>query len=1137
MVRRSRRTLIGIVSLALLATLAALPAAPAGAKKYDAGKATVVRELEDLRTATSATYLLSNGLRRTKVSSTPIHFKDKNGTWREFDAALVPSTESGVFTAKALPFGLGLAAEPAGGSAATLYSGGYAVGFALEGEAEKAGSASGSTMTYAGVAEGASSSYEVLPGGLEQKLTLTSSSAPNTYTTVVTHPGLELRADKAGTFGFYARGQKDPLLALSSLTVFDSAKGAGELPAFCDEAKMTVKPGAGISTLTYSVPEEWLADPARVYPVTIDPMAYFPTYYAATDTSVRSASPNTSYGTQANLTVGPDGAGYWRSLVRFDLSQIPSDAFVYATSLGLYKYYSGGSNGQTTVARLNQSFTGSSTWNSLGLTVNSFPAGFATSLGTVPAQGSTGGYEFWTQGVDYAVQDWIDGSQPNYGFAFWQSESGSQGAAYLSRYRALEYGSYQPYLWIEYEVAPSASLTLDKANYCAGETATATMTVNTNFPYQVQEQVVCINKETADPDAYRGMLGWFKFNPNTYDAMGVDWVVRPIDFGYLAYEAPPGDVWGTQHITPDLYASGYRVTAGTKWEIYWKFQIDATFGDLQANSFSTYYGLDSNGPVAESGTESWTSGWETDAAHYPTFDLAAQPVRSLSFQATATDNWWSPAQGNNDTNGQGRGAVTLDWPASPGADGYRVKLWDGYAYRQVDSVTATTWSSAGKGLYPSDTQIAAIQQDSTANPFLAGTGLELRDNPNALYQRMGGDAASKLCTFYRFLVVPYNTIGGDAEDADCTPLTVTLDNRSLPAAGGPQNDPQYTETTLGSWNEHSATALLNVGCLQVDVTDLAIASYGPPAELSRSYLSASSAAGDFAPGWFFSFRQNLYVVGSTASYTDPQQRSHVFTQVGGVWKAPNGYQAVMTADGSGWRLTFTDQSYLSFDASGTLLSETDAYGNQTTYAWSGGNLTITAANGQQIAVAFSGGKIASASYATAAGTRTVTYSTASPWRATAYPGTARERITTYAYDGTTKLSGITLSDWPSAGSSAQEQFAYTAGSLTSVYYPDYFAPYSKADARATITYPAGGATLTRYGTVDETPNSATQREAYVFEATGQPMTLTEGIAHPVTTTYTYAFDLQQASATSEGGAQTTSGISTAGDLVADETTG
>ena len=43
------------------------------------------------------------------------------------------------------------------------------------------------------------------------------------------------------------------------------------MPATCAGATMTVVPGKDESTITYTVPESWLSDPARKYPVTIDP--------------------------------------------------------------------------------------------------------------------------------------------------------------------------------------------------------------------------------------------------------------------------------------------------------------------------------------------------------------------------------------------------------------------------------------------------------------------------------------------------------------------------------------------------------------------------------------------------------------------------------------------------------------------------------------------------------------------------------------------------------------------------------------------------------------------------------------------------------------------------------------------------
>jgi RHS repeat-associated protein len=1096
-----------------------------------AKKASVVRELSELRTATSSTYLLSDGARRVVISATPTHFKDGSGRWQSYDTTL-GLRGPGQYGAASLPFGVSLVANPLGTPAASISDSGYAIGFRLSGVSEDGGLASGSELTFPALAPGAAENYRVLPAGIEQSITLSAASAPASYTCIVSHAGLTLKRDATGAWGFYASKATKPLALLSSLTVLDASRNAAGLAAYADGAEMTVIPGRGQSVLTYTVPRAWLDDPARVFPVTIDPMAYFPTYNPSVDTSIYSGPPNTSYGSATQLTVGNDGTGFWRSLVRYDLSAIPTNAYVYSADLELYKSYSGGSNGTKTVAAVNQSWSGSSTWSSLGCTVNSFPAGFATSLGTVASQGSGGWYDCWTKDVDYTVQRWISGAQTNNGFAFWQDESGGQGAAYLSKFNSQDNSANKPYLQLEYEVAPTMTLSLDKTNYRVGDPITATMTVNTNFPYDVQEEKILINHSKGS-SSYRGLLGWFRFDPNTYNADGVSWVTRPIDFGYLAYEATPGSTYGTQYITPDLAGSTYHVLGGGYWQIVWKLSANANFGNLQANDFGTYFALDCNSPVSSSGSESWVSGWQNQTA--PTFDLKPKPVTALSFTTTANSTWWNPTSGNDDTNGQGRGSVTLNWPAAPGADGYNVMLFDGYQYDQVGTTTTTSWSSAGKGIYPSDTQIAAITQGSTANPFLSGSGLDLRDNPNALYQRMGGTTASKLATAYRFIVQPYNSIAGALQIGENMPLTVTLDNRSLPPSSGAGNDPQYSTYDLGGWDSHSATAVLNTGDLELDITDLAIASYGPDASVSRSYLSSSTTGGNFAPGWFFNYQQNLVVNGSTATYTDTAQQQHALRLVNGVWLTPNGFQATLSRVGSNWKLLFFyDQSYLTFNSSGTLLSETDHDGNQTTYAWNSGNLTITAANGQTITVTRSAGKIQSAVYTTSAGTREVDYTTASPWQVTYFPNTTSARVVVYGYNATPALTSITQNNWPSTGNSAQEGFAYSGGKLANVYYPDYYSPYSHADAHADLTYATGQATVIRYGTVGGTANQQINKEVYTFESTGQPLTRAVGVSNPVTWTYTYAFNLQEGSETASDGTQTAYGISTAGDTLAED---
>jgi RHS repeat-associated protein len=543
----------------------------------------------------------------------------------------------------------------------------------------------------------------------------------------------------------------------------------------------------------------------------------------------------------------------------------------------------------------------------------------------------------------------------------------------------------------------------------------------------------------------------------------------------------------------------------------------------------------------------WTSGWLAKST--PTFavDQAAgmpQALTCVSASTTATANWFV-GTGANDGTTAGRGTVTLSWPAVPLADSYAVYLWDGVKYDQVATTTATSWTTPAN-LFPTDSAIASIPQGYAGNPFASYGSRDLRDNPNALYQRMAG--SSNTDTDYRFKVVPSDAGSGQSPSiADCGELRVTLDNRSVVATGDPaKEDPQHVAYEFGEWDGHSVGALLDQRDLTVSVTDLVIASWGPEAALARTYDSSVTTAGPGAPGWFFSFEQSLQITASQITYTDAFRQPHVFARSGSTCTAPNGFLATLAPDGSNWRLSFFDQSSLTFDSSGKLIAETDKNGQATTYTWTGGVVSaISAANGQSISLTWSAGKLAAASYATSAGTRSVEYTTASPWRVTYFPNvTGLERKLLYSYTSG-RLSAITQENWPVAGQSVAESFTYNASAeLTEVRFADYNAT-SKPDARATVTYDsATQATVKRYGTVDGQPNQAMNQEVFVWSGSSagvpnQLVSLTTGTGSLANTeSYGYAFDRQHATTVSSDGGLSSDTYSRAHDLTSStQTTG
>jgi len=471
----------------------------------------------------------------------------------------------------------------------------------------------------------------------------------------------------------------------------------------------------------------------------------------------------------------------------------------------------------------------------------------------------------------------------------------------------------------------------------------------------------------------------------------------------------------------------------------------------------------------------WSS-WAT-SAFVPTASSGIMPKPGVTTTASA---WWIepdangdliPDSGNN-TTGQGRGSISLTWKDVPGASSYLVYLHDGNQFRQVASTTATSWASAGKGIFRTDSAIAALSVGANSysgNPYLTnGTGTDLRDDPRVLYKKTVGTEHDDR-TDYMLKIVP-----SSVAISACETISVTLENRTIHA----NDDPRHTTYDIedASVLGHGAQVVLDKGTAEVFATDLEIDWWGPRAALDRYYSSDRTTATSWAPGWRFNYEQaiTLNQTGNIATYTDAAGEAHRFGGLGGAWISAHGFYGTLTKPGD-WKITYKDGHTLTFDGTtGRLKSENDRNGNTVTYTLSGNNLLITAGNGHVITVnCNASGVVSSATYTasgTGGGTRTVTYATG---------------VTpTVAYDyGVNDSANRTLS------------FGYTSGRLTSIAHTasgvtlgfDYGANgvvtcvrlpghASNSYRRADVSYPASGylglAMVTRYGKVGATDNVA-----------------------------------------------------------------
>jgi hypothetical protein len=229
--------------------------------------------------------------------------------------------------------------------------------------------AQGNKAVYTAPSSAVSLVYEVLEDGLKEVVVLESEKSPNTFNFNISHPGLGLYPDwNTRTWGFSVSEIEDPLLVLGGLSVCDSSRNDMGEPAFCEGAVMIVQPGEGASTVTIKVPQAWLSDPARKFPVFIDPSITQP---ASADTFIYHYTPTTAYGSYEFMSASYSPSyGTRRALVKFDVPTEAIGGWVQSAELKLYQYEeTPAPTGSSTVwvAQMNTGWSEATTWNSLGV--------------------------------------------------------------------------------------------------------------------------------------------------------------------------------------------------------------------------------------------------------------------------------------------------------------------------------------------------------------------------------------------------------------------------------------------------------------------------------------------------------------------------------------------------------------------------------------------------------------------------------------------------------------------------------------------------------------------------------------------------------------------------------------------------
>jgi hypothetical protein len=407
---------------------------------------TVVKELVEKRTVNSKTYLLTNGDQRCELYTVPVNYRDGTGAWQTIDTTLAAGDAKGTLSPKGTPAKVTFSA-PSGAEyiASVTYQGATVSISAPNGLNLAAPVAIGNKALYPAPGKPVTVTYEVqADGGVKETITLTDKSAPSTFMYTISHPGLLLSQHReTGEWGFYQNIEGRPIMTLGGLEVSDSSLNAMNSPTYCTGATMKVTPGKDQSTITITVPQSWLSDPTRKYPVMVDPDVSTVSQWPAFDTWVGSAAPYTAHSTSTEMYAYSSSNptyGKARSLLYFEIPAEVFQGWVKSSTLNLWVSWTSGTQYAIRAAAMTKEWASSSTWSSLG---SDYGLDYAV-------QGNNPGANNFAQiDVKNIVQHWADYSVANYGFCVY-GEVEEPGASHM--FRTRDSGeSTRPYLTIVYK--------------------------------------------------------------------------------------------------------------------------------------------------------------------------------------------------------------------------------------------------------------------------------------------------------------------------------------------------------------------------------------------------------------------------------------------------------------------------------------------------------------------------------------------------------------------------------------------------------------------------------------------------------------------------------------------------------------
>ena len=316
---------------------------------------------------------------------------------------------------------------------------GKSVTYRPRGGASVAPIITGNQATYADVWPGVDIRLTAFPEGVKEEIVLKNPGTPGTATF-----SLDLMA-------VTARAAGNTVEFIETLT----GKVVGRIPEpFAVDAAGVRGPVtltlAG-SAVTLAVDSAWLADPARVFPVTVDPTTTVTQPGTSADTYINSGAQTTNYGTATSIDLFDDAASQRDGLLQLALPSLNASAQIVSAYLKLYCYTLGNN---LVSHNLHKNLA---SWTETGATWANAPS-YDAAVSASATISTVNTWGIWD--ITSLVAGWYASPASNYGVRLLGRYPGS-GAAANSVFYSKEYttASLRPILEVTWKVVPTVSIT------------------------------------------------------------------------------------------------------------------------------------------------------------------------------------------------------------------------------------------------------------------------------------------------------------------------------------------------------------------------------------------------------------------------------------------------------------------------------------------------------------------------------------------------------------------------------------------------------------------------------------------------------------------------------------------------------